>query len=248
MKLSILVPGIRIANWEKLYNSVNVKDEWEMIIITPYDLPDNMKDKKNVVHIIDWGTPIRCQQLGLIQAKGEYISWSADDGIYIGSALQNAIDMLEDTEKTVVMSRYREGNGNTDPMMKDEYYHLHHHASCQLAGIPKDCLMLNCGLVPRQLLIEVGGWDCQFEVCPYSYNDLAVRLNLYEVKFIMQDECMFKCSHMPGHEGDHGPIHDAQTIHDEPLFQQLWANEGRKSVILITNWESTPDKWVRRFN
>jgi len=182
-------------------------------------------------------------------AKGEYINWFADDGVFLPNSIDIGLKKLVGCDyKTLVMGRYREGNGDTDSMMQDEYYYLHHHSQCRLKGIPKDCLMLNCGLVPRKLLVEVGGWDCQFEVCPYSYNDLAVRLNLYGVKFIMQDECMFKCSHMPGHEGDHGPIHDAQTIHDEPLFQQLWANEGRKPVILITNWESTPDKWVRRFN
>ena len=43
-----------------------------------------------------------------------------------------------------------------------------------IKNLPPDTFMLNVGIVSTKLLKEVGGWDCCFEVCPCSYNDLAI--------------------------------------------------------------------------
>lgn len=243
MKLSILVPGIRTQNWKALYDSVECKYEWEMIFISPYPLPEELK-KDNVVHIEDFGSPMRCQQIGLLKSIGKYISWAADDGSYRWKALENAIGVLDKKQNAVVMGKYMEGAYNPE-MIRNHYYVLNNHNAT--AGLKKQYWMLNCGVVPRQMLIDVGGWDCQFEVCPMAYNDLAIRLQDKGIEFIIQCGLMFECSHTPGHQGDHGPIHDAQIDHDEPLFKKLWKDGKRKSVIPLVNWVDAPERWTRRF-
>lgn len=55
---------------------------------------------------------------------------------------------------------------------------------------------------------------------------------------------------MPSFSGDHGPIHFAQTEHDEDLFKKIWddpENEER-IVIDIDDWKNCPALWERRFN
>jgi hypothetical protein len=253
-KLTVLCPGIRTANWERLYNSIGdaFKGTWEIIFIGPYELPDALKNvkKKNVKLITDWGSPIRCQQRGLTEAQGDYVTWAADDGVFLPESLDVAFKKVEGKDyKTVVMGKYTEGSGNTTPMLGDFYYYLNNHDSCKLPYMPEKCLMLNVGIVSRQLLVELGGWDCQFEVCPMAYNDLAVRLNRYGAEILIQDELMFKCSHTPGHEGDHGPIHDGQIWHDHPVFTLIYADKhkSQRTAIDIDNWKNAPEKWERRF-
>jgi len=255
MNLTVLCPGIRTGNWEKLYNSIidSYKGEWEIIFISPYELPKELKTtKKNNVKLInDWGSPIRCQQRGLCEAEGEYITWAADDGTFLPNALNIAFDKVKGKDyKTIVMGKYTEGSGNTNSMLGNYYYYLNHHDACNLPFMPPESLMLNVGIVSRQLLVELGGWDAEsFEVCPMAYNDFAVRAKRWGAEFIIQDELMFKCSHLPGHEGDHGPIHDGQIYRDQPKFTLMYSDEeaSQRTVIPIDNWKKAPERWTRRW-
>jgi hypothetical protein len=253
MTLTVLCPGIRTANWERLYNSIidAYKGSWEIIFIGPYGLPDTLKNTrlKNVRLINDWGTPMRCQQRGLTEATGEYITWAADDGVFLPESLTVAMNKVKGKDyKTIVMGKYTEGTGDKSAMTNNHYYYLNNHDACNLPFVPKESLMLNVGIVSRQLLNELGGWDCQFEVCPMAYNDFAIRAKRYGAEIIIQDELMFKCSHLPGHDGDHGPIHDGQIWNDQPLFTLIYADKKAEQRIIIplNNWKDSPSKWQRR--
>jgi len=256
MKLSVLVPGIRTKNWRKLYDSVieSFSGSWEMVIISPYKLPDELKGNQNIKIIEDWGSPMRCQQRGLTQAEGDYVTWAADDGVYLPGMLDKSFEYLDRCEygcddAKLVMGKYTEGDGNTGHMMNGDYYILNNHNASNCWFVPDNTWMLNVGVVPTKLLMEVGGWDCQFEVCPMAYNDLAIRLQRHGVRFIIQDEIMYKCTHLPGHEGDHAPIHDAMIEHDMPLFKEIYDKIESRERIFIEwdNWEQSPERWVRRF-
>lgn len=251
MKLSVLVPGIRVNNWGRLYDSIGEackNHQWEMIIITPFDLPEELASRKNVGYIRSWRSPIACQQKGLCHATGEYIAWCADDGTCLPNSFDKALSLVREKDyKHVICGKYLEGDEPT-LMVTNWYYRLYNHDGCRLPGVPQDATMLNCGIITRQLLIELGGWDAErFEVCPYAYNDLAIRALLYGASFEIMDDVMFKCSHLPGHEGDHGPIHDAQTDHDEPIFKGLYQRPNDRIKIELNNWENTPERWERRF-
>lgn len=275
-KLSVICPGIRPQNWLRLYESIDAsfKFSWEIIFISPYSLPEELKDKLNITYIRSWRSPIACQQEGLTKVKGVFVTWAADDGYFLPNALTTAYEKLMTTNtesnetsfmewlgittsgiafdhNILIMGKYYEGNNDGDmPMQSNEYYDLNMHDATRGKWIPKPCYMLNVGLVPTVLLNEVGGWDAEnFEVCPMAYNDLAIRLQRKGVKFIIQDEMMFTCSHLPGHEGDHGPIHDGQILKDQPKFKNIYGTELclKRIKIDINNWKQSEVQWSRRF-
>jgi hypothetical protein len=253
--ISVLCPGIRIPNWKKLYLSCQdaFSGSWEFVLITPYELPEELKEYDNIKVINDWGTPIRCQQRGLIESEGDFITWAADDGHYTPGSLDKSFALLKDLDyKNVVTGTYSEGYNpeNIENMKKWEYYNLKFHNSTNHPYIPDDALILNVGLIPRKLLGEVGGWDAEtFEVCPMAYSDLSIRFNHLGVNFIKQEGVMFVCGHMPGHEGDHGPIHDAQVFFDEPKMRKMYSDKVSEARINIDldNWKKSPERWERRF-
>lgn len=253
-KLTVICPGIRTEKWLSLYGSVrdSFHNAFELIFIGPKPPPDGLMSCDGVRFIEDWGTPIRCQQIGLVNAKGDWVTWAADDGVYLPGALDIGFQKLKGKEHALVMGKYIEGADNTHmPMSEDKYYNLKNHSASTLAHLPNSCYwMLNVGIVPTKLLKDVGGWDAEmFEVCPMAYNDLAVRLQNYGVEFIIQDEIMYTCSHLPGHAGDHGPVHDGQVLHDQPVFEKIYRDPRaiRRIKIDINNWTLRPAKWERRF-
>lgn len=253
MKLSVIVPSIRPQNLQKLYDSIGkaFSGTWEMIVVGPYDLPDSLKGTENIQYIQDWGSPIRAQQMGLMESAGEYISWCADDGVCFPGSYDEAFRLLEDEDyKTVIMGKYQEGDRKDDHMEKNDYYILNNHFASNCSFIPDNCYMLNCGVISRKILFELGGWDAEkFQVCPMAYNDLAIRLQKYGCKFIVQESIMFECSHMPGYEGDHKPIHDGQVLYDEPMFKEIYNHPywSKRMAIDINNWAKAPVRWKRRF-
>lgn len=252
-KLSVLVPGIRTQNWKRLYDSLltSTKESFEFIFVGPYDLPEELKQYTNIKYIKDFGTPIKCQQIALLRSDGEWITWAADDGYYLPDALDKSFSMIENNNdyKTIIFGKYFEGDGNEHIHNDIQYHKLNYHGATRSIYIPAEYMSLNCGLVSRQLLIELGGWDCQFEVCPMSYADFAIRAQNFGANFIIQDEVMFKCSHMPGTSGDHAPVHWAQITHDEPLYQSIYNEPDciTRTKIDINNWKNCPEKWQRRF-
>lgn len=253
LKLSVLVPSIRPANLGRLYNSVieAFSGEFEFLVIGPYGLPDELKTKPNVRFIEDWGSPLRAQQIGLIESMGEYISWCADDGWCTPQSYDKAFKLLEGEDyKTVIMGKYQEGERQNNHMEENHYYILNNHVQSNCFFIPENTWMLNCGVVSRKILLELGGWDAgTFRTCPQGYNDMAIRLQKYGCKFIVNPDIMFECTHMPGTTGDHGPIHTVQTTIDEPMFKEIYNHPyfSKRLAIDLNNWKKSPAKWNARF-
>jgi hypothetical protein len=255
IKLSVLVPGIRNSLWLNLYNSIEkaFSGEFEVIFVGPYDLPDNLQEKDNVSFFKCMRSPIASQQIALIESKFDLIVWASDDGEFLPGSLDTAVKYLENEPyTTIVTARYQEGNDLRNNMTEDWYYTLWNHETMQLPGVPKDCYMLNCGVVSRALLMELGGWDAaKFRVCPLAYTDFAIRAYKRGCKFILQPEVMFSCSHQPGETGDHGPIHRAQTEFDQPMFSGMYSVPSTyltRQNIPVNNWERSEEVWGERFS
>lgn len=252
MDLSIGVPSIRPYNLSKLYNSIDFKGEWEMIIVSPFPLPESLKDKSNIKYINDWGSPVRCQQISLVESTGKFYSWAADDSVYKNGSLDKAMSIIDkDNYKSVVMGKYTESD-NIDSinfMNSDVYYLLHTHQDCRKPSIPGYYKLLNAGLLHTQVLKEIGGWDCRFEVGGMCFVDLAVRLQNYRCEFINLNDIMLICGHMPGLSGDHAPISYAQQEHDQPLFDYIYSDIGaiERVFVDLDYWKKCPERWERRF-
>lgn len=253
--ISILLSGIRPANWEIVYKSIqnSFHGSWELVICTPQE-PKFIneyfvKNRTNIKVIQDYGSPVRCYQICLVNAVGKYVCHIADDGELLPNALDVAFKSLEENPNSVVVGKYNEGAPN--PIMDEiSYYYPARHDATNVEFVPKDCLMLMEGVMPRDLMFEVGGWDAKrFECYPMAGIDLSIRLYHKGVKFIFQDEMLFKCSHMPGTLGDHAAVHFGQVQGDEPRFKLLYSLPKSQSRITIPldNWKESPERWVRRF-
>lgn len=253
MELSVLLSGIRPGNWLTLYNSIKESSsgKFELVIVSPFQPPwclYDLKDVDNITFVQDWGAPVRCYQIALVNAKGKYIVQAADDGIFCPDALNKAVNALNLNDNSVVVGKYNEGAEN--PIMNQiDYYYPARHKDTAMPYVPKDCLMLMEGVVPREIMIEVGGWDTRFQTAPMAFIDLSIRLYNKGCKFIFQEEMLFRCSHMPGTEGDHKPVHIGQTQRDVPLFQLIYSQAKSKDRIKIDldNWKDSPSKWNLRF-
>lgn len=252
--LSILIPSIRPHLLEGVYNSISESfhGEWELVLISPYPLPASLKEKTNVKYIYDAGTPIRCRQMGLIASNGYYICYAADDVTFYPNALDIAYEKIKKEDyKTIILGKYREGEEINSFMDTDSYYFLMTHDALKpiMHNIPRDYKLLNTGLMSKKLLMEIGGFDCKYEACAMACVDLSIRLQNYGCPIIIQNEPFFYATHLPMHLGDHSPIHNAQTRHDEPRLLAIYMDERSKhrGVIDIDNWKEASDYWERRF-
>ena len=77
--LTVLVPAIRKERWVDMYNSIksSTKRNFELIIVGPYSLPEELQRMVNVKYIKDYGNPVRASQIGSLIAEGKYIFFSA---------------------------------------------------------------------------------------------------------------------------------------------------------------------------
>jgi len=255
-KLSVILPSIRAYNllnfYEKLEESIS--HSFELIIVSPYDLPPALSDCEDIKYIKDHGCPSRCQQIGLVHATGEYITWGADDGFFLKSKLTEAVDFLDanrTSHKDIVTCKYTEGDAAamSPEMYQDIYYKINHSNGLRSQYIPDDFWILNVGVINTNYAKELGGWDTQFEVTTISHMDFAVRAQRDGARFFMLPDPIFSCAHMPGTTGDHAPVHFSHVEHDEPLFRNIYKNPASVNRINIdlNNWEQSSQIWRRRF-
>lgn len=247
MKLSIIIPCFRKELWEKLYNSLaeSCSAEWELILVGPYQ-PDFVK--YNMTWIEDWGHATRCQQRGLLAAKGEWLCFGWDDGIYYPGALDNALSMVKDY-KDVVVGKFIEGEENRIYMSGDEYYYIKHHEAARSPYLKDEFMIYSTGIISKQLMLEVGGFDCRFETMALSVLDLSIRIQLLGCNMILKREPIMECTWQPGDTGDHGPVNTAMR-YDTKLYRKIYKGpvfDGHIKVEL-DNWMQQPEKWDRRFS
>ena len=153
LKLSLIIPGIRTNNWLNLYNSVfNAckKFSWEIVFISPFNLPEELKDKTNITLVKDFGSVPRCIQKGVLEADGELIFSTVDDCIFSEDSIDMAIELYDmnnidpassgtveylDTsiENRVIISMvYGEGGNLMDPV---KYWTAGTHSDLRLPGL-----------------------------------------------------------------------------------------------------------------
>lgn len=203
--------------------------------------------------IKDYGTPIRCQQLGLIEARGEYIHRAVDDATYLPGAMDRAMALAK--EDTVVNLKFIEWNSSINQshqafqnMNDPNFYNLRYHNQTHAHYIPHNFKLINFGIYPTKLLNDIGGWDCQFETIAVGELDLGIRLQFWGAKTILSDEVVLKCEWMPGESGDHKPIHDGFFV-DMEIYKKIYNQPSCEDRIKIPldNWKKSPEKWARRF-
>lgn len=270
MDVSVLIPGIRLQFWPQVYKSLekSFSGTWEIVFVGPYTpeevlqqftdvhLFDSLNPPDNVKFIHSYASPLVCRQQSLITAKGDYICYAADDVLFCDKSIDEAfVTLAGKSPMDLVVGKYLEGTGSQHPdnqvMRGDPYWYLNSHGFLHstMARFPKNYFLINTGLIPRKLMIDIGGWDCQFEACAMGCVDLSLRLQIYGAQCHLQHNPIFFSSHIHGEAGDHKPIHDGQTNHDMPLFLKIWERPEalNRTTIELENWRHYPSRWERRF-
>ncbi|MHA2279428.1 MAG: hypothetical protein ACXAC5_00855 [Promethearchaeota archaeon] len=246
MKLSIFIPGIRTENWMNVYNSVSgatSMSDYELIFIGPYRLPSKMRGIENIRFIQDYGSPTRCNQLGLIHSKGEYVLWGADDGAFVSNmAIDKAFACIPKHDKGVVALPFFEGRKEqySESWWKIGYHKLPR--SCPY--VPNDHFVIMEGLIKRKYLMEIGGWDCRFEHTGLGTLDMGIRLQNDGAEVVL-GEILRSYPLVPKKSG---PIRAAHH-QDKGLFHTIYGDVSaqKRIQIDIDNWQQAPSIWSKRF-
>ena len=256
INLSILIPCIRTSEWKAIYDSAihsAGRYSFEIIFVGPFALPENMKQLPNIEYVEDFGSPIRTQQIALTQAEGEYITWFADDGLFLPNAISQVMNLFHKhglQKKLVISGKYYEAEGPVNAAIHEDpnYYRLNHHKALKSPYFPDSWLIYNNAFIKRDYLLELGGWDCQFEATAMAHSDLAARAQRDGAVTLLSSFVTAKFGHMPKNTGDHGPVYYAQVQNDEPLYRNIYDDKSCRNRIKIdiNNWKNSPDKWTRR--
>src|SRR5579859_3814934 len=196
-KISIICPGIRITNWQGVYDSIctSTSRPFELIIIGPYPLPEVLQQKTNIKYIKDFGSPVRCSNIGLALCEGELLTWNADDGTFLPGMIDKAIDAFDSMPphpKNVLITKYMEG---TQVLQPESYFKLCN-AYPKTPLISDDWWIFNLVITKTSYFQSLGGWDSEYETLAVSHADLAVRAQ--------RDACVIQVFHDPIVFNTHG--------------------------------------------
>lgn len=254
--LTLIISGIRNSGWSSIYDQMKRscnRHTFEIIFCSPYELPDELKDKKNIKFIQDFGSPSRCIQLSSTKAEGEYIAILSDDGIITEESFSNVIDDIKnsnDPYKNIMALRYTEGY-NFKANINDfclSYWNARFHGDLRIDGIEEDWKLCIMFLMNTERFRELGGLDCRFEHYNMNLHDLAFRAQRDGSKIIVSREFVSAQDFQP--DGN-SPIIRAYHENDKPLFYSIYFSkhtaQQRPIKINYDNWKDQPPKWARRF-
>lgn len=254
-QISLIIPGIRPQMFQTVYDSFcqTWHDTFEIVFISPYDMPNLKKvNRGGVQYYRDFGCPSRALQIGWINAKSDWLCFATDDCTFDSDAMNKAwgtLTLNDFNYKTVVVCKYTESDNWSKWMMTPFYYKAWFHGDFRHTNIPFHFGLYMNGLISKQLMTEIGGFDCKYESMAYTYNDLSMRAQFYGAKFIIEKDRLDHCTWQPKESSDHGPVHRAVMEHDAPLFRGVYWAKKFKPVIKISvdNWKQSSEKWPRRF-
>lgn len=253
--LSILIPSIRTDNRAKLCESIEkacTRYKYEVLFVGPTFDGKLLKADK-IRWIMEMGSPNRALQVAASYARNKYILNSVDDGMFAPGSIDKAMDQMEKlTRKDVVNLRYSEADTEAErkPMPMKYWTSMWYHPPLRLPGINKSFALSMHFLMHRDYYVELGGIDCiRYEYHSYAIHDLMIRLQTDGGRIIQSEVEGQICTHLTERAGDHGPVHDAQTLNDEPTFQAIYSIPDYKPEIRINfdNYKDAPIVWTRRF-
>jgi len=161
--------------------------DYEFIIVSPYDLPVELQNHPKVKLIKDHGCPSRCYQLGLLHSQGEYVVWVGDDGTFSPTmAIDRGLEAIPKHKKGVVAFPYSEGHAG---QRHEAWWHLGYHKMLKTQQfIPDHYFLVMSGMMSRDYMLELGGFDCQFEHSALPCVDLSIRMQRDGAEVILGDK------------------------------------------------------------
>jgi len=250
LKLSIVIPSIRSTLIPAMLDSLAqscTKYEYEVILVGP-----NFSVYDKTICVIDYGTPSRATQIGLLYCSGELYFNAVDDALFLPGAIDNAIEQYDNMcgNLDVILMRYRESPGRTGKEAPIENWNAWYHEALRLPGIDPGWKICGHTLLSLATIKQFGGYDCRFEHINYNIHDLLFRIQRAGGNCYPSNTEISNDDHMPGHSGDHAAI----CLSDGPdqlLFRSIYGSEltakQRPQCIDLYNWKQSPAIWERRF-
>jgi len=252
MDITICLPSIRTENLQRLYDSIPAAvgdHSFELIIVTPYEIEDQLEGMPHARSIVDKGCPTRCIQIGASQAQGRLFTTASDDGVFVADGINRAVEVYKNHCQLgdVVGMRYTEGPGmptHTKAHAKKKYWTAGHHPPLRLAGINPAFIWAPL-LIDTGYFISIGGLDCRFEHYNYCTHDICYRLQQNGSQFHLSPTFIMNC-HWDPHAPDYQVVL-AAADDDYPKFRDIWDKPNNRLKIDFDNWKSAPPVW-RRFS
>jgi hypothetical protein len=279
VKLSIIVPTIRPQNlrelWASAEKAINGRYPWEMVAIGPNNATRFHARFEDPNYGAPWrflqdeGSPCHCQQRALLHCKGDYVTWAADDGIFLPNSLDLCWDgdcilckyiegrpdeldlrwsMMDQGLKRIVFMNARGDMGlNPDMVANDRFWTIGYHQVDRDAvkTMPPESWCLCLGIIKRDVLLSVGGWDENFETTGRATVDLGLRLQKAGVKFVIWQHIVQALSYDP--KGAEASAMHAAYEDDLKRYRSLWAYDAVEAVVPIHAGADKPgDPWARR--
>tara|TARA_R110002110_G_scaffold326718_2_gene538505 strand:- start:512 stop:1324 length:813 start_codon:yes stop_codon:yes gene_type:complete len=252
--VSLLVPAIRTDRWEAFYKSALdacKRNTFEVVFISPFDLPPSLEDKPNVKIIKDFGSPSRATSIGVESCEGEFLYNCVDDGIFFEDCIDAALDHFGEhcCDIDLINMRYRESTNADRTPFPMSYWDAWPNGLAYPGVHPSWKIALHF-FIKKDYYNSLGGLDCQFEYVNHGVHDLVFRAQAKGSGVHMSPIEGLNCTHYEGTSADHAPIHNAQISHDEPLFQNLYQNSdaAHRSPETLLKWRDCPEVWERRFS
>lgn len=261
--VSIILPSIRPQFLEAFYESACLackKYTFEIIIPTPFDVPDEIKRAENIKVIKTHSSPTISKQIAIQLCNSKFLYNCTDDGILLENVIDKAVELHRSLSyKDVINMKYVEGVLSSNDLSQmvneikawpDSFWYAYSQEDLRLPGIKEGWMISLHFFMYLDRFRELGGLDCRWEYSNHSIHDLMFRNQEDGGKIINLPDVAYVCSHQPNRTGDHGPVHDAQTGPDDEIFREMYNDvDVVKSRIKINynNWENYPDIWERRF-
>lgn len=272
MKLSVFLPTIRthlLSEFcEFLRNSYS--GDLEVVFAGPFSPVGRYKDNHSWFYnkidcqwIQTFQSPTCAAQEAALACTGDLILHSVDDTLYLPGALDDLVETFNIIDANIdngivynvpycdIPEGYRELRKNkiVNPniVKHPSWYWTAANAGYSIVPHIQNDWMTTCHfLMKKSLFIKYGGFDCQFEYLNYACHDLLFRMYYDDVSGFPWEDNVSLADFMPGHEGDHGPIHDAQLFFDHPKFFTKWAKVPQLKIDPL-NYKNHPEVWERRF-
>ena len=262
--ISIVVPSIRPENLNKFYDFTEKacrKYTFELVIPSPYILPEQILKKKNVKFLHTYANPTLAFQMASNLCDADFIYNTTDDGLIQENTIDEALDLFYKNiinPLDLINMRYDEAVLDRDTLELLSTNHKHFPLSYWEAHSYYEFSRFQCVkpwfktcphfLMSLKYFQQLGGFDCNYEYSNHALHDLAFRAQENGSVVVNSPSVAFYCSH--GHS-DHKPIEDAQLGPDLFRFNQIYGNlSSLKDRVFLKydDWKGRPDIWSRRFD
>lgn len=263
--ISIILPSIRSKNLVRWYDAAekaSKNNEWEVIVVSPYDLPQELDTKRNIKFLKSDRNPTVCKQMGCLLASGEFLFNTTDDALLKENSIDEMIFLWQEkkcNKYDVINARYREGAldvdtlnpiNNLPPELPPEYWTAWHHASLRENGVQQNWKISLHFLMKLETFYELGGLVCDIGYEYSVFPILELMFNCQTKGGTIYDSIneVSWCSHLPNNDGDHSPV-AAAMAQDEALFHSLWKQTSGNHIIYknYSSWKNVDFKWSKRF-